>query len=88
MKEYIPYSKRILTPEVIAKMKADKQAEIKQTKEEITRTLHELFAPIEGKGGMEGFMHHVNTGIAMYDGVCTGIKIIQRVKRYFRKKKK
>lgn len=33
-------------------------------------------------------MQHVNTGIAVYDGVMTGIKIMRKVRSYFTKKKK
>ena len=47
-----------------------------------------FFAPVEHKGGVEGIMQHINTGIAVYDGVRTGIKIMQRIRGYFLKKKK
>ena len=47
-----------------------------------------FFAPVEQKGGVEGIMQHINTGIAVYDGVRTGIKIMQRIRGYFLKKKK
>ena len=33
-------------------------------------------------------VQHINTGIAVYDGVRTGIKIMQRIRGYFLKKKK
>lgn len=53
----------------------------------MVQTIHELFAPVEHKGGVEGIMQHINTGIAVYDGVRTGIKIMQRIRGYFLKKK-
>lgn len=37
----------------------------------MVQTIHELFAPVEHKGGVEGIMQHINTGIAVYDGVRT-----------------
>lgn len=53
----------------------------------MVQTIHELFAPVEHKGGVEGIMQHINTGIAVYDGVRTGIKIMQRIRGYFLKKR-
>ncbi len=88
MKEFTPYIKQVITLETIARLKADKRAEIKQTQEKLMHTVNELFAPVENKGGVEGLIHHINTGIAMYDGVRMGIKVIQRVRHYFRKRRK
>ena len=68
--------------------KAEKLEEVQQAKKEMVQTIHELFAPVEHKGGVEGIMQHINTGIAVYDGVRTGIKIMQRIRGYFLKKKK
>lgn len=53
----------------------------------MVQTIHELFAPVEQKGGVEGIMQHINTGIAVYDGVRTGIKIMQRIRGYFLKRR-
>ena len=80
MKENTPNKTPIITLEVIAQRKAEKLEEV--------QTIHELFAPVEQKGGVEGIMQHINTGIAVYDGVRTGIKIMQRIRGYFLKKKK
>ena len=83
MKENTPNKTPIITLEVIAQRKA-----VQQAKKEMVQTIHELFAPVEQKGGVEGIMQHINTGIAVYDGVRTGIKIMQRIRGYFLKKKK
>ena len=72
----------IITLEEIARRK------VLKAKTQITETLRELFVPEENKGGIEGIMQHVNTGIAVYDGVMTGIKIMRKVRSYFTKKKK
>lgn len=80
--------KTVITLEMIAQQKAAKRKELQQVKEDIALTLHELFDPVENKGGAMGFMQHVNTGIAMYDGVKTGIKIIRRIRGFFQKKRK
>lgn len=78
----------IITLEVIAQRKAEKLIEVQQSKENMVHTIHELFSPVEQKGGVNGIMHNINTGIAVYDGVRTGIKIMQRIRSYFHKKKK
>lgn len=77
----------VITLDVIARQKAQKRKELRQAKEDIMQTVHDLFAPVENKGGAAGLMHHVNTGIAVYDGVRTGIKIIQRIRSFFHRKK-
>ena len=83
MKENTPNKTPIITLEVIAQRKAEKLEEVQQAKKEMVQTIHELFAPVEHKGGVEGIMQHINTGIAR-----TGIKIMQRIRGYFLKKKK
>lgn len=87
MKENTPNKTPIITLEVIAQRKAEKLEEVQQAKKEMVQTIHELFAPVEQKGGVEGIMQHINTGIAVYDGVRTGIKIMQRIRGYFLKKR-
>lgn len=77
----------VITLEVIAQLKKEKSDELLQSRKKMSETLHELFAPAEQKGGAEGIMHHIHTGMAVYDGVRTGIKIIQRIRGYLRKKK-
>ena len=72
----------IITLEEIARRKAEKREEVLKAKTQITETLRELFVPEENKGGIEGIMQHVNTG------VMTGIKIMRKVRSYFTKKKK
>jgi hypothetical protein len=38
--------------------------------------------------GVEGFMHHLQTGIAVYDGVRTGLKIMRRMQDIFGRKRR
>lgn len=88
MKEYTPTKTSVITLEVIAQLKAEKLKEVQLAKENIVNNIHELFAPVEQRGGVNGIMQQVNTGIAVYDGIRTGIKIMQRIRSYFHKKKK
>ena len=87
MKENTPDKTSLITLEMITRQKAEKLEEVRKAKKEMVQTIHELFAPVEQKGGVEGIMQQVSTGIAVYDGVRTGIKIIKRVRGFFRKKK-
>ena len=56
MKENTPNKTPIITLEVIAQRKAEKLEEVQQAKKEMVQTIHELFAPVEHKGGVEGIM--------------------------------
>ncbi|WP_455671992.1 hypothetical protein [Phocaeicola sp.] len=78
----------IITLEEIARRKNEKREEVRKVKAQMTQTVHELFVPEENKGGVEGIMQHISTGIAVYDGVMTGIKIMRRVRSFFVKKKR
>ena len=53
MKENTPNKTPIITLEVIAQRKAEKLEEVQQAKKEMVQTIHELFAPVEHKGGVE-----------------------------------
>lgn len=46
----------------------------------------ELFAPQQSKTKFDNLMQQVNAGIAAYDGLMTGIKIFQRLRKFFRRK--
>ena len=78
----------VITLEMIAQLKKEKLNEIQQSRQNMSQTIHELFAPVEQQGSVEGIMHHVHTGMAVFDGVRTGIKIMRKIRGYFRKKKK
>ena len=88
MKENTPNETPIITLEVIAQRKAEKLEEVQQAKKEMVQTIHELFAPVDHKGGVVVIIHHFNTVLAVFVGVRIGIKIMQRIRGYFLKKKK
>lgn len=77
----------IITLEEIARRKNEKREEVRKVKTQMMQTVHELFEPEENKGGVEGIMQHISTGIAVYDGVMTGIKIMRRIRSFFTKRK-
>ena len=72
--------------DIIARKQA-KRKEILQSEENVQTLAQDLFAPNESKNKLDGLMQHVNMGIAAYDGIMTGIKILRRVRGFFDRKK-
>lgn len=70
----------------IIRRRLEKKEEIRQSKERMQHITQELFAPQKSKTRIEGLMQHVNTGIAAYDGIMTGIKILHRIRKIFNRK--
>lgn len=75
------------TLEIITQRRMAKKAELKASKEQIMEFSRELFAPQQSKNKFDNIMQQVNAGIAAYDGLMTGIKIFQRLRKFFRQKK-
>lgn len=85
--QQIPSSPSSYTLESINKQRMTKKAELKASKEQIMEFSRELFAPQQSKSKFDNVMQQINAGIAAYDGLMTGIKIFQRLRRFFRKQK-
>ncbi len=73
--------------DIIARKQA-KRKEILESKEYLQTLAQNLFAPNESKNKLDGLMQHVNMGIAAYDGIMTGIKILRRVRGFFDRKRR
>lgn len=80
-------NKKSITLEEISEQKKEIRLRIAEQKEAIQQSATELFAPVRATGKMEHFMNSVNSGIAAYDGVMTGLRIIRRVRGMFKRKK-
>lgn len=76
----------IYTIEEIDKLRTEKRDEVRRSKERLQELGQKLFAPEESKGKFDSIMQHVNMGIAAYDGIMTGMKVLHRVRGYFRRK--
>ena len=74
--------------EIINQLRKEKKMELKASKEKIITIGHELFNPPESKNKMDSMMQHVNAGIAAYDGLMTGLKILRKVRGFFRRTKR
>ena len=75
-----------ITLEYIARLKAEKLEEIREQKRAMSRTTRRIFAPLApaaSKG--DALMRSFNTGMAVFDGVMLGWKILTQVRRFFRR---
>lgn len=77
----------IVTLEEISQRKKEVKRQINIQKALMQSTASELFAPTKAANKMELFMNSFNSGMAVFDGVMTGLKIMRRVRLLFRKKK-
>ena len=76
--------KEVITLDKIHQQKADKLAEIQASKQRIANQARELFHPTETSGGANALINNFSSGIAIFNGVMTGFKIIKRIKNLFR----
>ena len=75
-----------VTLEMISQQKVQKLTEIRESKHRITDTAIQLFRPNEVQGGSNALMNNFSSGIAIFNGVMTGFKIIKRIRSLFKRK--
>lgn len=73
-----------LTLDAIRQQKADKLTEIRASKKRIAGHAQELFHPSGNTGSGNALMNNFSSGIAIFNGVMTGFKIIKRIRSLFR----
>lgn len=75
-----------ITLEHIARLKTEKLEEIREQKKAMTRTAQRIFAPLApATSRTDAIMRSFNTGMAIFDGVVMGVKIMKKIRRFFRK---
>lgn len=74
--------------ESIRERRLAKQEELKLSKDRMHNLSQQLFAPQQGQNKIDSLMQQINMGIAAYDGLMTGIKILRRVRGFFGGKNK
>lgn len=75
-----------ITLEDIARRKEEVLIEIRVQKEAMTATAKEIVAPLASVASTGNtLMQSFNTGMAIFDGVMMGIKIMRKVRSLFRK---
>ena len=73
-----------ITLEEITERKAKLLAQIHAQKKAMKSTTREIFAPIApATNKADSIMRSFNTGMAIFDGVMMGIKIMRKVRKYF-----
>lgn len=73
-----------ITLEEIARRKVELKKEIGEQKSRMTTTTQNIFAPLMPSPGSNPLMRSFNTGLAVFDGVMMGFKIIKSIRRFFR----
>lgn len=82
------HSQPSITLEDIIRMKKEKLEEIRASKERIHIAARDLFHPNQTEPGIPTLMNNFNSGIAIFNGIMTGFKIIKRIRSLFRHKNK
>lgn len=72
-----------VTLESIAQKKAMLLQEIRLQKEIMTGLTQEIFAPLEpATNKANAMMRAFNTGMAVFDGIVLGVKVMKKFKKY------
>lgn len=78
-------SKTPLTLEMIRQQRAEKLAEIRASKKRISEGTRQLFHPTNTNvGETNALINNFSSGIAIFNGIMTGFKIIKRIRKLFR----
>lgn len=77
--------KQEITLEEISLRKENVLKEIRQQKELMKATASELFAPVRPASKANAIMHSINSGMAVFDGVILGMRVIKRIRKAFQK---
>ncbi|MBQ8889600.1 MAG: hypothetical protein IJY59_08965 [Bacteroidaceae bacterium] len=78
--------KTAITLEMISQQKAEKLAEIRASKQRITDTVSQIFHPNNQPEENNMLINRFGSGIAIFNGIITGFKIIKRMRNLFRRK--
>ena len=78
--------REVITLDMICQQKAEKLAEIHASKQRITENARELFHPSSNIEEGKTLMNNFSSGIAIFNGIITGFKIIKRIRNLFRDK--
>ena len=78
--------KEVITLDMICQQKSEKLAEIRVSKERIIRNAREIFRPSSNIEEGKTIMNNFSSGIAIFNGIITGFKIIKRIRNFFQGK--
>lgn len=72
-----------ITLEDIVRMKAEKLEEIRASKGRIRNAAQDFFRPKRTDTDDNVLMNNVSSGIAIFNGIMTGFRIINRIRKFF-----
>lgn len=78
--------KNVITLDMIYQQKTEKLAEIRASKQRIVNQAREIFHPSETIRGANSLMNNFSSGMAIFNGVMTGFRIIKRIRSLFRRR--
>ena len=81
-------SKTNYTLELIAQRKAEKEALLEKSKDNISTLAQGIINPPQTKNNAELWMHYASNGMMAYNGIMTCAQLYKRIKGTFNKKKK
>lgn len=74
-----------MTIEELTALKQQKAEELAQSRTRVADSFRQIVTPVRHTAtGVRGVFRYVSTGIMVYDGIMTGIKLIRRFRRGFR----
>ena len=74
------------TLEYIRTEKASVKQELKQCSDRIKESTHHIFSPPRATEGVGKWIHLFDRGMAIYEGVMFGMRIMRSVRHVFKKK--
>ena len=86
MNSYQETNGTTITLEMISRQKAEKLTEIRASRQRMTEQVRKMFRPAEPADNAHALMNNFSSGIAIFNGVMTGFKIIKRIRSLFRRK--
>lgn len=75
-----------MTLEDIVRMKAEKLEEIRASKGRIRNAAQDLFRSKRADTDDNVLMNNISSGISIFNGIMTGFKIINRIRKFFQAK--
>lgn len=75
-----------LTLESLVRLKAEKLEEVRASKRRIGEQMQQLFAPLKPQSRENVLTQHINSCLAIFDGLMTGIRIMRKIQRFFRRR--
>ena len=74
-----------ITLEDIAQRKTTLKKQLDEQRSAIIATAKQTFAPSKEEASLHPLMQSMSRGLAIYDGMMTGIKVMRRIKSFLKR---